>query len=82
MNSKIQGARYELSSVPTARKCCWNCRFYTRPPSWIGIDVPLGSICSVDWHRSLYRPNDGLAPGEKYMNAHDSCDKFEALTQN
>lgn len=43
------------------------------------IDGPQGSICTVDWDRSMYRPYDGLAPGEKYMNPEDTCDKFDRV---
>ena len=75
------GIRFELPTEPIIGKCCWHCRFYSRPSGLIGVDVPLGSICAVDWDRRTYRPHDGLAPGEKYTNPDNSCDKFEALTQ-
>ena len=74
--------RFQLPAHAIEGRRCWNCRHYERPTGLLGIDVDLGSICKVDWDRRTYRPHHGLAPGEKYMNPDDSCDKFDWVTLN
>lgn len=58
-------------------KCCWQCRYYTRPRSELAVDGPKSAICVVNRNPNMYSMQSDLVEGERHSEPDYWCRKFE-----